>query len=390
MHTCKINQAYSWAADIFRLIIVIICILFNISSCNSHAAKTSLFQSIQVVGNENLKTREVAFKKGLSNVIYTLTGNSNILNDMPIRQALNNAKQYVTSYSYKILPASFPFKLSDVNDGAITTVQRELHIGYDHKSIVLLLKKNNYPVWLSERPNVLVWFALMKKNNDNTIISDSTDSSLKNILADQFSKNRLILNFPIMDFEDIANISSQTLTTLSTADILKASLRYNTPAVLVVKGKLSAGEDDIYSGKLSFIFQGKTYQQLFSELNPQELSDTALSLVIKPMAFFYGADQLSSANQVFTIKIQNINSLQTYENVVRYLQRHALISTITPMKITSNAVVFKINVNKPSSQVIASFALDQHLIPVADETSHQDSDTNGNAKIPEKTFRWYP
>lgn len=376
----------------------VLCLMIG----QAHASVNNPFQTTQTVTDQSTKVRQIAFQSGMLVVLQALSGSDQLKNNTSITQALDNATQYVSSYSYVDIPVPDNPNTLDTRDTGSDTPQTQLalRINFDPTAIKALLKNNHYPVWLSTRPPILIWFDQQDSQNNHSLLSDSSNAPLQQTLKQTFSVLDLNINFPILDFQDISALPQQALTDLDHTTIMKASARYKTPAVFVIHCYPSDENTGAFSGTFNFFFQNKVYQQDFSDLTPSTMAAAATTLAVKPMAAFYGMDQSQKKIQTLTIKVTGIDTLKDYAAVSHYLKQQALITQVQPKKITSNSSLFTITARGDNTQIAVSFALDQHLIPEKQPETQQDNTTASTSNAAESAeqpipslpmvFHWYP
>jgi len=159
-------------------------------------------------------------------VLIKVTGNPDVDKNPLIRTNLKRADYFVHDYSY----------LSETPDAAHYLLQ----ITYEPSDIKRLLQNAKVSSWGDSRPLILVWLVVTNKQQDPNIISNEDGSKVYKSIRQAGKKYGLPLIFPVMDVEELADVSPGDVTNVSMNVLNRAAKRYAPDAQLI--GAIS--EDD--------------------------------------------------------------------------------------------------------------------------------------------------
>ena len=124
------------------ILLVIYCTTLPSFAMTVHNLNTANIAITKEVSGAELND---LFQQGLQQALIKTSGNPGITSLTGIQSAIANAKNWVTSYSFKKV----------VNQSTIS-------ITYNQKSIDNLLQKNNQGSWGNNRPLTLIWIKSIK------------------------------------------------------------------------------------------------------------------------------------------------------------------------------------------------------------------------------------
>lgn len=186
----------------------------------------NLYQTQIPVIAQTSDTKEQAVRDGFLQVLIKVTGNPDVDKNPLIRTNLKRADYFVHDYSY----------LSETPDAAHYLLQ----ITYEPSDIKRLLQNAKVSYWGDSRPLILVWLVVTNKQEDPNIISNEDGSNVYKGIRQAGKKYGLPLIFPVMDVEELADVSPGDVTNVSMNVLNRAAKRYAPDAQLI--GTIS--EDD--------------------------------------------------------------------------------------------------------------------------------------------------
>ncbi|MCY4328884.1 MAG: DUF2066 domain-containing protein [Endozoicomonadaceae bacterium] len=371
--------------------------LFTGSACSAQTAlvSASRFQITVPVANQKLETKQNAFIEGMNRLLYILSGDSRVQNDASVIKEQKNVMNYIVRYSYTNIPkqdsstASPEEKSNNRQPGS----QLALQINFDPKAITQLLVSRKYPAWINTRPKVLVWFAQQENLKSPSFLSDSSFSPVKKSIVDAFAGLDIPVIFPLMDLKDMSIFSQSKEDKPDIENILKASERYTTPAVLVVSAQPAEEKpDDSLSGSATFILQGNTFEYTFSSVSTQQMAEALSSFVITPMVKFYTKPRQDKRYQ-FVFSVKGVKTMGDFNGVEQYLQKNPFITKVTPKEVSLQTASFTVLTSADITQIVDFFDIRQHLILISEpdkSDSPSISDEKNLSSTPVYVFRWYP
>ena len=253
-------------------------------------------------------------KSALSSLLISLSGNSTILNKLPVKKALNNPETFISQY-----------KLELTEDGLISI------FSFEGSSLRLFFSENSLPLWVSKNPIILTFLPCKEDpsylyNSEEKIICDSLEKSLEDLSSARNSK----VTYPLMDLKDINYFES--LNSLSANRFMnKLNRRYLASSWILCFTKDSFGISlDAPICQSSESKGQRPLEQTYNEL--LDIINLEQSLVV---------DQ--SLKNITKIKISGISNFSKLEDLVRNINTQVLVYDAIINEIEDDQVIVSIS-----------------------------------------------
>lgn len=324
-----------------RSILLIIVVCFGNASAET---KDDLWFADVALIDKSLVQRNTSIRVALHQVLSKVMP-PNIKWQEPhplLKKLLHDAPLYVNQYSY-----------SNVKNIALNHYPSyRMQVSFDQKALAEKLRSIALPVWLGNRPKILIWLSLEYQGTKRWF--DASAQAVQ--VADKFG---LTLIQPLLDFEDRKIITSMD-TFVGGEEVQKIYDRYGTKTILL--GKLHYQQNCWHSqwnlhfnkqiGRwkqncvsidtaLEFALQ-ETYHNLFQQyaINWVEASTDELVLKISGIKNFYAMIQvkrfLASILMIRSVNLKQIAQGQHYYQVKFFGDRNILMEILTAEKILQN------------------------------------------------------
>ncbi len=286
-----------------------------------------------------------AYKRGLWEVVVRVTG-SELSEDAPLLEDLfPNPARYVLQY----------------RQGADDT----LSISYDGAAVEKVLRNAGETVWGADRPLTLVWLAVDWGEGEREIIaaddhervadaarSIDRDRLLRERVQETASRRGIPVAFPLLDTEDLRNVSFADIWGGFHEQVLQASRRYQANSILV--GRVSAGARQ--RNRWTYYFGG-----VLEEWGGQP--ENAVHLLADALA----AELAFSGNaplETVTLKIARIDSVRAYGTVQRYLEQLSLIDNFEVHTVSGDEIRYEVRLRGGSTRLRRALEISDILMPV--------------------------
>lgn len=321
-------------------------LLLFILGMKSGMAITPLYEATLSCQSQAEAERQSLFKQGLIQVLEKLSGEKGFERDEKVVKAQARITDYVEQYAYQ---------------------GNELTVRFSADLINRLLNQSGHAaVWGQRRPKVILWLAV-EENQDRHLVGAETDPSLQAQLEKWATEKGLPLVLPLMDLEDVSNVSVTDVWGQFPSTLQEASKRYE--AQIVLAAKLShnlMAEDDkawVASWQLltandspSWTVSGKTRDEVLM----QGLASTSHYLMGR-----FG--QKSSAHpgndKPFFVGVDNVQNANDYANVEKHLANLAPLDAINIRRIDGLLAVFEITPRSGNGReaFLQALQLERHL-----------------------------
>ena len=371
-----------------------------------------LYQATVTINSRNNTDRAIALKEALAAVMVKVGGNKSVLDNLIIKNALNDYRIYLNQYRYHLdtTPTIKPIIDNQTQDKKLL-----LLANFDEDKINQLFQQANLAIWGSLRPQVLLWLV----NEDGlirTIMSNSPDSPLPLMVNDFSTQRGLPIIMPLMDLTDASQITLSDIWGRFEQPVRKASGRYLAEAIVVMRisnSSLLAYEPDIKSGiepnncgvactqniareqgytldwslfGLSLKGDQRRFSQQYQGSERKKLLQQGLADITELIYQYYALS--TTSNNDIIIEVANVDSLAIYVDVVDFLTNLSAVKSVTLLNAEGTSRRFNLQLLGSSNAFIASLTLNQQLIIDPLARFNEITVNNGTDEIAVPTFYW--
>lgn len=312
----------------------------------AHAVEMPALYTAEVtLDQEEDNPRAAGYKRGLWEIVVRVTG-SELSEDAPLLADLfPNPARYVLQY----------------RQGADDV----LSISFDGPAIEKVLRDAGETIWGADRPLTLVWLAVdwgegereIIAANDPERVADAARSIDRNRLLrermlETASRRGIPIAFPLLDTEDLQNISFPDIWGGFDEQLLEASRRYQANSVLV--GRVRAGA--IYRNRWTYYFGGVQEEWGGQPENAVHLLADALAAEFA----FSGNEPMETV----TLKIAGIDSVRAYGTVQQYLKQLSLIDGFEVHTVSGDEISYEVHLRGGSNRLRRVLEISDILMPV--------------------------
>ncbi len=221
-----------------------------------------------------------------------------------------------------------------------------LVVSLDGNAIEALLRRAGQPVWGNDRPLTIVWLAVDWGLGEREIVGADDPDDLTPEAARSIDRNRLLRErvmaaaerrgipvlFPLLDTEDLQNVSFSDIWGGFHDSLIDASRRYGSSSVMV--GRVRGGE--LFRNRWDYYFGG---QQLEWSGGPE----TAVNLMADALAeqFAYAGD---APVESVVLSVAGVDSVSAYGTVQRFLRDLSVIDGYQVESVEGDQIRFRVRV----------------------------------------------
>ncbi len=307
-------------------LIVAMTFLFSLSA-NASVVK-NLYTGTVSVASQSSADRATALPQILQQVFVKVSGDSNVIDNNAIKQALANANLWMQEYHYVDQPTL------------------ALQASFDPAPINQLLNANHLSIWGSERPMLLVWLV-----NDNKIIgAQAANSDLPALLTQLSHQRGLPLLFPEMDLEDEQAVSAQDVTIFSLSTLQQAAKRYSVDGLLI--GVIDHGQANwqLVLGNFNQAWQSQA-------ATPEALLAAGVNHAVN----FIASHHQQSSAQYAKFVITNVDSAQKFSALLTYLNQLTQLKNVEIKEVNGANVTLQAQINGGNDALKPIFDLSNSL-----------------------------
>ncbi len=316
-----------------------------------------IYQAQVIVDSQSSTIRTRALKSAMRNVLIKASGIKEVSSNSILRQALNNPNPYLLQYRY-----------GSIDDN------RLLIVDFDESKINKLLNTAQQPIWGKFRPQILLW--LVEENGlKRRIYSNSDDSAIANHIT-KLSKDRgLPVIQPLMDFEDINQVSVAEVWGRFAEPINVASQRYTPEKNVIIR---VSNHQCLLCDKADYIIdwsiieeENQTFSEPYQGTNSEALIDEVVNDLTRHILQQY-ALEVTTANEL-QIDINNINNLIDYTKLTEFFATLSAVQQVTLVQVNEEYYRFKLTFIGAESTLFSSFKLSNKLTPYIDTFAERNN-----------------
>ncbi len=313
------------------------------------ATVNGLYSADVAVAGQGAEERQQGFRLALEAVLIKLTGNMTVAAGDKLNDLLGKSRTYVAQYRYRVWDAD-ALLLS-------TTTAEPTHIlevSFSPDSLDRALNGQGLALWGADRPETLLWLAVQATNNHYILGSDGSPQILESLLGSA-QKRGLPVLLPLMDLQDQSAVDFADVKGGFSGRVQQASERYGVDAILTgsVRQTASAWVSD-------WVLQhaGHTYNWQSTGENIERVIDSNMEHLARQLVAAFSADANPSQVSVIRLRVDRIDSLDDYAQLLNYLNGLAAVEKASLDGVTATTNDFRLIVPGGIDSLRNAIALD--------------------------------
>ena len=327
------------------------------------AVEMNSLYSVQVpLDPDDPDSRNLAYQTALTEVLVRITGTTAVVESERIAELFPNAARYVSQY----------------RPGPDNT----LVVSLDGPGIENVLRQAGAPIWGSDRPLTLIWIAVDWGQGEREIVATDDEERMPGD-ARSIDRNRLLRErvmevaehrgipvlFPLVDIEDLENISFSDIWGGFDDLLLLASARYQADTVLV--GRIRTD---------SPLMNRWTWYLGEQRASWTGTAEEVINLLADSLATRFGVDSQSPLETI-RLTISGIESVKAYGRVQQFMDNLRGIDAVMINSVAGDRIIYDIKVQGGTERLQRALELSdmfELVDPFSDgvEVVSQDDDRN--------------
>ncbi|GMR17348.1 MAG: DUF2066 domain-containing protein [Gammaproteobacteria bacterium] len=305
----------------------------------------SLYTVRVALDPDDPEAREYAYQSALQQVLVRLTGVADADGSAQLAELFPNPQRYVLQFR----------PLAD----------NALQVSLDGAAIESVLRQAGQTIWGRDRPLTLVWLAVDWGQGEREIVaaedqariagaSRSIDRNrlLRERLQEAADRRGLPIVFPLLDTEDLQNISFSDIWGGFDQRLLQAAGRYGAASVLVGRVRPGVGQRNRWS-----YYFGDLQRQWSGE--PEQ----AIDLLADTLVAEFAVDS-NMPPETVTLNISGVDSLPAYGEVQNLMEELGQVENFTLRSVTGDRVSYVVMVRGGAERLSRALELSGVLQPV--------------------------
>lgn len=220
-----------------------------------------------------------------------------------------------------------------------------LEVSFDGDAIAQILRQNNHTVWGADRPLTLVWLAVDWGGGEREILGSATSGSaadaarsidrnhlLRERIEDTAKRRGIPIVFPLLDAQDLENVSFSDLWGGFDDRLRVASRRYGVSSILA--GRVRA--DNSQPNRWSYYFEDL---RVSWSGQPEEVINRLADELAAHLAIPGGA-----VLESYSLTVAGIDSLIAYGRVQQLMENLSIIENFALKTVSGQKVEYTVSV----------------------------------------------
>ncbi len=310
------------------------------------AVEMGSLYSTQVPGDpDDADSRTLAYRAALNQVLIRVTGTTAIAESGQIAELFPNPSRFVQQY----------------RAGPDNT----LVVSFDGAAIENVLRQAGAPIWGSNRPLTLLWIAVDWGQGEREIVaaddplrmpggarSIDRNRLLRERVADVASRRGIPVLFPLLDTEDLENISYSDIWGGFDDVLLQASARYQADSVLVGRIRTESPQMNRwtwYLGGQRTSWNGET--------------EDMINLLADSLAARFVVDS-NSPMETIRLTISGIESVSAFGRVQQFIENLRGIDEIMIDVVAGDRIIYQVQMQGGMERLKRALELSNMLEPI--------------------------
>ena len=312
--------------------------------------------SVEVaVANRSSSEQQAAYLAAIRRVLLNNSGDKTLLNRDKIREALPDAEQYVTGFTYRtplpgtVISSDIPITQLVRDTGEATQL---MMVTFDRALIRELIdtssgtnQEQRAPVAVVRQNNsALVWLLIQDTGRD-ILISDPEAVNVQARARELAGAMGVSLVFPVGDEADRQAVSINDLLQMNVESVQLASERYEQRTILL--GGLRRDDNRGSRGWIGQWIKIEGDQQSQADFNSSTLDEAlqeGMSVLVEngaaDSAYRYGGP--AAADTEGLVWVGSVRSLKDYASVINFLEAVPNVGTVYPKEVGDTTMVFAV------------------------------------------------
>lgn len=340
-----------------------------------HAAEVNKLDEADItVASRANDVKNNALKEALAAVFLKNSGLPSVVLNPLVKAQINNPEVILTQYGYYEKNGELMLKAS-----------------FDHQRVISTLREAGLPVWGSQRPLTLLWMSV-DENNEPSILADASSADIRSGLAQESSNKGIPLLLPIMDLDDVMQVSITDVRGMFTDVLANASTRYQAD-YFAIANLDTQGVNVHYTIKL--FDKNRTngvLQPLISQQGDATDNQQATKRMMNILADYYISQYAiaSTGRDVATqVSFTGLNNMTQLVHVETYLRQLSAVKSLKLSQFKGDAATYTIELFSSVDDLQRLLNIDSRLSQLdtvgSVESFYESKDDNPAPKL---LYQW--
>ncbi|MGJ8668317.1 MAG: DUF2066 domain-containing protein [Oceanococcus sp.] len=364
---------------VLRLLILVLSFSLSLAHASDMAQAAGFYQGSSPLSGRDQAAREAATRAALGQVLTRMSGNVSVSVSDEAQALIAQAPRFVRS---------FRFAQDDIpaTETEAAQTRQLLLVDFDAAALNRAARQQGLSLWDARRPVTAVWLLGPTEKGPRQLYERSRIEQRLPGLVQAAARRGLPMQYPMMDEQDQAAVSSYDVIGEDYRRLEMASARYQARHVLLLRIE---SRDGLWYALWSFLRADQEplrWRSLGED--PSIALSSGFDRYADELAGLYARRVAAGWVQDTRLRVVGVNSLSAYARVLSYLENSNLVQQIAPNELNGDQVVYQLRFEGETSDLKRSLnssgflreELDQ--IPRFDFPQANDSAAPGAAPEP--------
>ena len=315
-----------------------------------------LYEAEVPVATRDPADRREALQVALTQVLRKVSGERNPDHSKQLLKALSAARRYVQQFRYRSVD------LDPVAGAGEAEQQVLLRVQFDPTAVNALLDNAGLPVWSRVRPALLVWLGVEAGGQRNILGADSEGPLAGSLLAVAAQRGAPLM-YPLLDMEDRRGVRVSDVWGGFRDNILSASARYGSEAVLV--GRVYQVLPTLWEANWRLFVDSQASQWSTRADLAEAVAEEGVHEAVDRLAALFTRSETGLQLAGTELVVEGVRTLHDYARALNYLRSLDLVTELEVRGVQADRVAFGISARGGDQALQQVIALGRVLEPVA-------------------------
>ncbi|MDO6525169.1 DUF2066 domain-containing protein [Motilimonas sp. 1_MG-2023] len=232
-----------------------------------------------------------------------------------------------------------------------------------------LLRQAQISVWPTPRPNTLFW-VVQDQDDQKTLLSEHAAAGLITGLKEGAQVRAMPITFPLLDFDDLNQISITDVWGRFLTPVVTASQRYNVDYIVLIKATLA--------GRYSQLTWQLIDAQGLPLLQGEEVGlveDSSVQVSHQLADYFVGQSSrvlAASDDDYVVVQVENVNAMADVVMVKRFFQQLSNVSKVTLKTIAPGNMQLQLQLMGSQEELKQTIAMHSNMTEIEQDIEGVD------------------
>lgn len=332
-----------------RQLIIVLGLLLATSWQGAQAAVelTDLYQHRVPVTSQANAERDRALQDALRATLLKLSGDTELLDQPSIAEALRDVRSYVVQYGYQ------------------QEEQLWLWAQFDQPRIDRLIQQAGSGIWSNLRPRLLVWLVAEDEQGKRELYAADSEALLVQQVRNAAEQRGLPIQLPLMDLNDSMTVSVIDVWARFMDTLNFGAARYSPDGMVVARVYPNPNQDELnaptWAGDWTLHladlrWRGTVTGMDFSSLGAQMMQDVTAQLAAR-----YRIGSQSEQRIDWTVTIQNLRSVDDTIAAEQFLAQLPSVNKVQLTGYGKGVAQFRLALQTDPAQIRQAMTLSKRL-----------------------------